>query len=117
MQSVLIIQATLILLSTIGFVFYQGEAALTPALYGGAIALVSTLLLKSRGAQVEEIAKTNPQQSLYHLYGVIVLRFVLVLGGLGFGLGYLKFPVTPLLVTFMVAQVAYMLAGSRQAAR
>ncbi|QTR51454.1 ATP synthase subunit I [Candidatus Thiothrix anitrata] len=113
MRNVLIIQAILILAGVAVSRYYQGDAALLPAFYGGAIALANTLLLSRRVAQAGEIAKTNPERSVYALYFGVVQRFVFVLVALGFGLGYLQLTPVPLLGTFMVAQLAYMLMGTR----
>jgi ATP synthase protein I len=114
MRSILIIQFILMLAGVAVSLSYQGEVALLPALYGGAIALANTLLLSRRVAQAGEIAKTSPQQSVNALYFGVVQRFVFVLVALGFGLGYLKLSPVPLLGTFMVSQLAYMLMGTRQ---
>ncbi|HRJ51469.1 MAG TPA: ATP synthase subunit I [Candidatus Thiothrix moscowensis] len=115
MRNVLIIQAILILAGAAVSRFYQGDAALLPAFYGGAVALANTMLLSRRVAVAGEIAKTNPERSVYALYFGVVQRFVFVLVALGFGLGYLELTPVPLLGTFMVAQLAYMLMGTRQA--
>ena len=115
MRSILIIQAILVLAGAAVSRFYQGDAALLPAMYGGAIALANTMLLSRRIEHAGEIAKTSPQQSVNALYFGVVQRFVFVLVALGFGLGYLKLNPVPVLGTFMVAQLAYMLMGSRQA--
>jgi ATP synthase protein I len=123
MRYVLTIQAILILAGVAVSRFYQGDDALLPAFYGGAIALANTLLLSRRVAQAGEIAKTSPQQSVNALYFGVVQRFVFVLVALGFGLAFLfkeQIHADPnnavvLIGTFMVAQLAYMLMGTRQA--
>lgn len=115
MRSITIIQFILMLGGVAVSWAYQGESALLPAFYGGAIALANTMLLQRRIEEAGEIAKTDPQQSVYALYFGVVQRFVFVLVALGFGLGFLKLAPIPLLGTFMVAQLAYMLMGTRQA--
>ncbi|MEN9502817.1 MAG: hypothetical protein RI964_2102 [Pseudomonadota bacterium] len=115
MLSILITQFVLMLAGVAVSSFYQGEAAMLPAFYGGAIALANTMLLSRRIAQAGELAKTSPQQSVYALYFGVVQRFVFVLVALGFGLGFLKLAPLPVLGTFTVAQLAYMLMGTRQA--
>ena len=115
MLSILITQFVLMLAGIAVSIFYQGEAAMLPAFYGGAIALANTMLLSRRIAQAGELAETNPQQSVYALYFGVVQRFVFVLVALGFGLGFLKLAPLPVLGTFAVAQLAYMLMGTRQA--
>ncbi len=114
MRSILIIQFILMLGGVAVSWSYQGDSALLPAFYGGAIALANTLLLSRRVAQADEIAKISPQQSVSALYLGVVQRFVFVLVALGLGLGYLKLSPVPLLGTFMVSQLAYMLMGTRQ---
>ena len=51
MQSILIIQFILMLAGVAVSYTYQGEAAMLPAFYGGAIALANTMLLSRRVAQ------------------------------------------------------------------
>lgn len=114
MRSILIIQFILMLAGVTVSWSYQGEPALLPAFYGGAVALANTMLLSRRIAQAGELAKTSPQQSVNALYVGVVQRFVFVLVALGFGLGYLELSPVPLLGTFMVSQLAYMLMGTRQ---
>ena len=114
MRSILIIQFILVLAGVAVSKYYQGDVAMLPAFYGGAIALANTLLLSRRVARAGEIAETNPQQSVNALYLGVVQRFVFVLVALGFGLGYLKLMPIPLIATFMIAQLAYMLMGTRQ---
>ncbi|MEZ5536767.1 MAG: ATP synthase subunit I [Thiolinea sp.] len=114
MRNLLIIQFLIVLAGAIVSWLYQGDEALLPALYGGAVALANTMLLSGRIKKADEIAKTSPQQSVNSLYLGVVQRFVFVLVALGVGLGVLKFLPMPLLGTFMVAQLAYVLAGTRQ---
>lgn len=116
MRIVLIIQFILMLLGAGVAFYYQGENAMLPALYGGAVALANTLLLSRRIEKAGEIAETNPKHTVLSLYLGVVQRFVFVLVALGIGLGALKLAPTPLLGTFMVAQLAYMLTGTRRMA-
>ena len=113
MRNILIIQAVLVLAGVIVSRFYLGDAAMLPALYGGAVALANTLMLQRRISQAWEVAKLSPHQTAISLYLGVVQRFVFVLVALGFGLGYLKLLPPPTLGTFMVAQLAYMLMGTR----
>jgi len=114
MRSLLIIQFLIILAAAVTSWFYQGETAVLPALYGGAVALANTMMLSGRLRKAGEIAKDSPQQSVNSIYFGVVQRFVFVLVALGVGLGALKLLPLPLLGTFMVAQLAYVLVGTRQ---
>jgi ATP synthase protein I len=113
MRNVLIIQAILVLAGVTVSRYYFGDVGLLPAFYGGAVALANTLLLTRKIAQAGEAAKDSPQQSLYVIALGAVQRFVFVLVALGFGLGYLKLVPQPLLGTFAVAQLVYMLAAKK----
>lgn len=121
MRNILIIQAILVLVGVVVSRFYLGDAAVLPALYGGSIALVNTLLLQRRAGQVEQIAKENPHQSVVSVYIGVIQRFVLVLVALGVGLGVLFKPqvaahqqiAVALVGTFIVAQLGFILTGSR----
>lgn len=116
MRIVLIIQFILMIIGAGVAHMYQGESAVLPALYGGAVALANTLLLSKRVAKAGELAEKNPNHTVYSLYFGVVQRFVFVLVALGIGLSVLELSPTPLLGTFMVAQLAYMLTGTRQVA-
>jgi ATP synthase protein I len=91
-----------------------GQAALA-ALYGGLVALTNSWLLAKRVARVGELAKRNPNYSAFTLYIGAVQRFLLVLVSLGIGLGWLHLAPLPLLVTFGVAQIAYIVAAGLEA--
>lgn len=82
------------------------------AIYGGAVALLNTLLLSRRVSRAAQIAETDPQRGAYSIYFSAVQRFVFVLVALGVGLGAIKLQAEPLLATFGIAQLAYLL-GSR----
>ena len=114
MRSLLIIQLIIVLLGVIVSVQYFGQQAMLPALYGGAVALVNTLLLSGRIKKLDELAKTSPQAGVMSLMLGVLQRFVFVLVMLGVGLGALKLLPMPLLGTFMAAQLAYVIGSMRQ---
>ena len=114
MRSLLIIQLIIVLLGVIVSVQYFGQQAMLPALYGGAVALVNTLLLSGRIKKLDELAKTSPHAGVMSLMLGVLQRFVFVLVMLGVGLGALKLLPMPLLGTFMAAQLAYVIGSMRQ---
>lgn len=114
MRNVLIIQAILILAGVAVSRFYWGDGALLSAFYGGAVAMSNTMMLSKRMAHAGGVAKESPQQSLYLIAFGAVQRFVFVLFALGFGLGYLGLQPLPLLVTFALAQLAYLMAAQKK---
>lgn len=114
MRSILIIQATLALLVATASHVYLSEVAMLSALYGGAVAMINTLLLSRRVAQVERHSKTDSQSNLIPIYIGVLERFIFVLAALAIGLGLLKWLPLPLIGTFALAQLAYMLRSNRQ---
>lgn len=121
MRNILIIQAILVLAGVVVSRYSWGDTAMLPALYGGCIALVNTLLLQRRAGQVEELAKVDPKQSVISVYIGVIQRFVVVLVMLGVGFGVLfsaEIKANPqiavaLVGTFIVAQLGFMLMGTR----
>ena len=113
MRSLLIIQASLVLLGVAVSFYYYGEDGLLPAAYGGAVAIANTILLSRRLVSAGAMAKDNPQGGVLTLYLGVVQRFVFVLVMFGVGMGVLKLLPPPMLGTFAVAQIAFMLFGSK----
>lgn len=107
-QSILIVGC--ILLAWI----YEGLDAALAAFYGGAVALVNGWLLAKRVAHAGKLAKKDLKSSAFTLYLGAIQRFLLVLVGLGAGLEFFHLDPVPLLVTFGVAQLAYMIAAGMQ---
>ena len=113
-NALLIIQAALVAAAIGGAWYLRGDAAALAALYGGAVALLNTLMLSRRLVRAGELAKTDPQRGVYSLYFGAVQRFVFVLAALAVGLGLLKLDPLPLLASFALAQLAYLVSGARQ---
>lgn len=115
MRSLLIIQAILVLAGIAVSFYYLGKIGLLPAAYGGAVAIANTILLSRRLYSAGEMAESNPDGSVLSLYLGVVQRFVFVLVMFGVGMGVLKLLPPPMLGTFAVAQLAFMLYGSKKA--
>ncbi|MEN9433070.1 MAG: hypothetical protein RLZZ422_659 [Pseudomonadota bacterium] len=115
MNSLFFIQTGLVLLGTLVTWFTLGEQAVLATLYGGAVALVNTLLLSFRMNKQNE-QPSDPHTTVILLYVSAVGRFLLVLVALSVGLGVLKLSPTPLLGMFIIAQLGYYVAaiGSRK---
>ena len=95
--------------------FYLADEGILPAAYGAAVAIANTILLSRRLDSAGEMAKENPEGGVLTLYLGVVQRFVFVLVMFGVGMGVLKLLPPPMLGTFAVAQLAFMLFGSKQA--
>lgn len=115
MRNLLIIQASLVLIGVAVSYYYLADEGILPAAYGGAIAIANTILLSRRLDSAGEMAKENPEGGVLTLYLGVVQRFIFVLVMFGIGMGVLKLLPPPMLGTFAVAQVAFMLFGSKHA--
>ena len=115
MRSLLIIQAILVLAGLAVSFYYLGEAGLLPAAYGGSVAVANTILLSRRLESAGEMAEKNPDGGVLSLYLGVIQRFVFVLVMFGVGMGGLKLLPPPMLGTFAVAQLAFMVFGSKKA--
>lgn len=115
MRSLLIIQASLVLMGVAVSYFYYANDGMMAAAYGGAVAIANTILLSRRLDLAGEMAEDNPEGGVLTLYLGVVQRFVFVLVMFGIGMGVLKFLPPPMLGTFAVAQFAFMVFGSRHA--
>ena len=114
-HSLISVQAVLVGVCILLAWFYEGLDAALAASFGGAVALASARLLARSVALAGKLAKQDPNRSAYALYVGFIQRFLLVLVGLGVGLGLLQLEPTPMLVTFGIAQLAYMIAAGMQA--
>ena len=115
MRSLLIIQASLVLIGVAVSYYYLADEGILPAAYGGAIAIANTILLSRRLDSAGEMAKENPEGGVLTLYLGVIQRFIFVLVMFGIGMGVLKLLPPPMLGTFAAAQLAFMLYGSKQA--
>lgn len=115
MRSLLIIQASLVLIGVAISFYYLANDGLLSAAYGGAIALANTVLLSRRLDSAGEMAADNPESGVLTLYLGVVQRFIFVLVMFAVGMGLLKLSPPPMLGTFALAQLAYMLFGSKHA--
>ncbi len=115
MRSLLIIQAILALVGIAVSFYYLGNEGLLPAAFGGAVAIANTILLSRRLESAGEMAQDNPDGGVLSLYLGVIQRFVFVLVMFGVGMGVLKLQPPPMLGVFAIAQLAFMLYGSRKA--
>jgi ATP synthase protein I len=114
MQRLLLIQAGLVLLALPGAFYWYNINGLIAALYGGGIALINTLWLGRKVEAAGEMAEEDLTRGIYAIYFNAVQRFVFVLVALGVGLQALKLVPQPLLLTFGLAQIAYLFGKRNQ---
>ena len=115
MRRLIIIQSILILISAAGFAYYMGEVTIMASFFGGAVAIINTFLLSRRLSSAAEMADDNPDGGVLTLYLGVIQRFIFVLVMFGIGMGVLKLNPPAMLGTFALAQLAYMIYGSKRA--
>lgn len=110
---VIFTQAVFTLLIGAGFLLVHGTTAAMSALFGGAISVVSALQLSRSVMRAGNLAAQDQKKSMAVLYFGAFQRFVIVLALLGVGLALLKLDPLPLGISFIAAQLAYMISMRR----
>lgn len=108
-RRVITVQAGIAVVAAVVFGIVVGFNEALGALYGGAIGIASSLLLRRGVVRAGEIAATNPKKSLMVLYFGALQRFVLVVALFALGLGVFKLNPLAAVVGFGAAQLAYFL--------
>ena len=108
-RRVLLSQAVLTLLTGAVFLVSLGSGAAVAALYGGAVALLSTWLLGRRVQRIPEIPAQGHAGGQLALYAGVLPRFIVTLALLGIGIGGLKLFPLPLIAAFAVAQLGFLI--------
>jgi|GEM_PF-1420962 len=113
-RRLLLTQALLVLLAAALYLWQEGVAAAGAALFGGAIALLNTLISANRLQRSAEMIDSDARSSLLQLYVGAVIRFLatpaLIAAGIIGGLS----PVA-MLVGFAAAQLAFFISRARPA--
>lgn len=89
--------------------YFDGLAVL----YGGLVSMVLAWLHKRGVRKAEARSLTDPKGSMLVLYVGAVVRFVLLIGLLGAGMGLLKLPALPLFTGFVLAQLGFLVVARR----
>jgi len=110
-RKVLAVQVVLIAVCVLAFWASLGGNAALAAVYGGFISVLMTLVLAWRIAQAGRVTAAGKIRGVYPAYLGVVERFALAIAGLAVGMGVLKLMPVPLLVTFAVAQLSFVIAS------
>lgn len=81
--------------------------------YGGFVSMLLAWLHKRGVRKAEQRAIRDPKGSMLVLYVGAVVRFLLLIGLLGVGMGLLKLPALPLFVGFVLAQLGFLAVARR----
>jgi ATP synthase protein I len=89
--------------------YFDGLAVI----YGGLVSMVLAWLHKRGVRKAEQRAIHDPKGSMLVLYVGAVVRFLLLIGLLGLGMGLLKLPALPLFAGFVLAQLGFLAVARR----
>lgn len=111
-RNALVVQAILIAVcAAVFFASRDAENGLS-ALFGGGIAVLNVQLLRWRTGQVQVRRGLSAGQSLVTFYRSALERYLVVIGLLALGMGWIELPPLPLVVGFVAGQVATLLLWS-----
>jgi len=120
-RRVVIVQLSVSLVVALAFWALATEPGLRAglsAMYGGLSSVVLALVSIRGFKRANEIALSDPKQSMMILYIGAVVRFAAVIVLLGVGLGLLKLDAMAVFVGFALAQASYLMSvRDRKAAR
>jgi len=88
----------------------QGFEQVLAAAFGGALAIANGLLLFRRVRRAAASTTDDPRSDVMNLYMGAVERFVLTLGAMAFGMGWLELSPVPMLVGFALGYLGYFLS-------
>jgi len=112
LRKIVLIQAGLVLITAILLSVFKDQEYFWATLYGGAIIIVSTGFFGWRLRIATQTADNQPTLNSVELFKGIILRFVLVVGLLALGMGWMKLSPAGILSGFMVAQLAFWFSRS-----
>lgn len=111
MYKILSIQIAVVLSATV-FGFLYGDSPMAQAtLYGGAIAWVNTLLMAWRLRRGKRHPQADANRDLRSAYASTIERFVMVAVLFTAGLTSLQLMALPLLIGFIIGQLALQISG------
>lgn len=105
------IQSVVTLAIGLAFYFYQGSLEAQAALYGGCIIIFNVWLTIRRMRAADEIAKISPGKEVTVFYVAAIQRFIYTLGFFMLGMGLLKLPAVPMIITFTIVYLTYLITS------
>jgi hypothetical protein len=111
MRKILSFQIVLVVLATgVGYL-YGGLSVAQAVLFGGAVAVTNALLLAWRLHQGKRRLHADARRHLRSMYASAFERFAIVVLLLAAGLGFLQLAALPLLLGFILGQLAFQISG------
>lgn len=113
LRQIVLMQAVLVTVTAVVATLLKGENFLWSTLYGGAIVIVSSAFFGWRlGIATQTSDAAPPVVDAAELFKGIVVRFVLVIGLLAAGMGWLKLYPLGILLGLIVAQAGFWFSRS-----
>lgn len=112
LRKIILIQAGLVTTTAILLSVFKGQEYFWATLYGGAIIIASTGFFGWRLRIATQTADNQPTLNSVELFKGIFLRFVLVVGLLALGMGWMKLSPAGILSGFIIAQLAFWFSRS-----
>ena len=112
LRKILLVQTGLVVITAVVLSLVKGNEFFMATLYGGAIIIVSTIYFGWRLKIATQTADNKPSVNSAELFKGIFIRFVMVIGLLALGLGWLKLQPAGILSGFIVAQLAFWFSRS-----
>jgi len=100
---------TSVVAGVLGYVL-EGEAVAKATLYGGAVALMGTLLLLWRMRRSKRKMLPEPHQHVWLFYRSSLERFLVVCAFLALGMGPFNFVPVAVVIGFVAGQLAWVIA-------
>jgi len=94
------------------FYYSNGQVAAQSALYGGCIVMFNVWITNRRLQSAANIAKVAPGKEVLVFYIAAVQRFLFTLGFFILGMGWLELPPIPMVATFAIAHLGYLVSGN-----
>ena len=115
LRKILLVQAGLVVIAAVVLSLVKGHEFFMATLYGGAVIIVSTIYFGWRLKIATQTVDNKPSEysvNSVELFKGIFIRFVMVIGLLALGLGWLKLQPAGVLSGFIVAQLAFWFSRS-----
>lgn len=112
LRRILLVQAGLVIITSVILSLVKGQEFFVATLYGGATIIASTVYFGWRLKIATEAADNTPTVNSVELFKGVFIRFLIVIVLLALGLGWLKLQPIGILSGFFVAQLAYWFSRS-----
>ncbi|MCK5877583.1 MAG: ATP synthase subunit I [Candidatus Marithrix sp.] len=105
-KKILAMQAIIISCIAMFFYFYHSQLAAQAALFGGLIVMFNVWMMDRKIRLATKMDKSGTEVRM--LYFAAIQRFVFTLSFFIIGMGLLKFPPIPMLISFSIAHLGYL---------